>query len=220
MTTATIKVRKPVFDFSGVEVLWGENAEFVIGFDAGSPIITPIEIFLLKVMRMAKEQLDPVADADLIRDVDLFNRQEARHYKTHAAFNKAIVEWCPEVAPIVKAYEADMNSFIAEKSLRWLLGYCEGFEAIGGLSGVDWIDGENQRLAGAFTSVVADMFQWHLAEEYEHRTVAFRLYHRLCGEPAEEAHAFRVEMFQFGLGHFVAPSTRSARSCSRGTARA
>jgi predicted metal-dependent hydrolase len=202
MTTTEIKVRKPQFDFSDVEVIWGPNAEAVIGLDAGSPIITPIEIFLLKVMRMGKEQLDAETDAELIRDIDLFNRQEARHYKTHAAFNRAIVEWCPPVAGIVKSYEDDMSRFLAEESLRWLVAYCDGFEAIGGISSVDWVDGWNLELAGSFSSTVAEMFRWHLAEEYEHRTVAFRLYQRLFGEPRDEAHAFRVEMFTFASSHF------------------
>src|SRR4051794_27096523 len=64
MTTSEIKVRSPQFDFTDAEVVWGPNAEAVIGLDAGSPIITPIEIFLVKVMRLAKAQLDPVADAE------------------------------------------------------------------------------------------------------------------------------------------------------------
>jgi predicted metal-dependent hydrolase len=202
VTTTEIKVRSPEFDFTDVEVVWGPNAEAVIGLDAGSPIITPIEIFLVKVMRMAKAQLDPVADAELIRDIDLFNRQEVRHYKTHAAFNKAIREWCPAVVPLETAYSDEMDAFVAEKPLRWLLGYCEGFEAIGGLVAPDWVDGWNQELAGSFSSTVAQMFRWHLAEEYEHRTVVYRLYHRLFGEPADEAHEFRVEMFGVSTSHF------------------
>src|SRR3954447_20596836 len=115
VTTSEIKVRNPNFDFTDAEVVWGPNAEAVIGMDAGSPIITPIEIFLVKVMRVAKAQLDPVKDAELIRDIDLFNPQEVRHYKTHAAFNKLIREWCPEVAPIEQAYLDEMNAFVAEK---------------------------------------------------------------------------------------------------------
>ena len=45
------------------------------------------------------------------------------------------------------------------------------------------------------------MFRWHLAEEYEHRTVMFRVYERLYGEPADESHKFRVELLEYGLEH-------------------
>ena len=200
-TTPRIKVRNPEFDWTDAEVVWGPNAEAVIGMEAGSPIITPIEIFLVKVMRLAKAQLDPVADAELIRDIDLFNRQEVRHYKTHAAFNKLIREWCPDVAPIEQAYHDEMTAFVAEKPLSWLLGYCEGFEAIGGFVTVDWIEGWNQELAGSFSATYAQMFRWHAAEEFEHRTVAFRTYHRTFDGTPEEAHEFRLEMFEFATTH-------------------
>jgi Predicted metal-dependent hydrolase len=127
--SASIKVRYPEFDFSSTPVVWGPNAEAVIGFDSGSPVVTPIEIFLLKVMRMAKAEMDPATDGELLRDMDLFNKQEAQHFKTHAGSNKVIREWCPEVAPIEKAFEDDLNGFLESRSLRWLVGYCESFRS-------------------------------------------------------------------------------------------
>jgi predicted metal-dependent hydrolase len=199
---AGITVRHPEFDFSSTPVVWGPNAEAVIGFDSGSPVTTPIEVFLLKVMRMAKAEMDPVADRELLRDMDLFNKQEAQHFKTHAGFNKVIREWCPEVAPLEKAFEDDLNGFLESKPLRWLVGYCESFEAVGGLISVDWVDGDNARSAGTFDSAVVEMWRWHLAEEYEHRDVMWRVYQRLFGTPADEAHAFRLEIFDFASKHF------------------
>ncbi len=203
MTAPTITVRRPEFDFSDCPVVWGPNAEAVIGFDSSSPIITPIEVFLLKVMRRAKAEMDPLADAELLRDMDLFMKQEAQHYKTHAAFNKVIREWCPEVAPIEQAYEEDVNDFLDTKPLRWLVGYCEAFEALGGVSCINWIDGWSPELAGTFEATFVRMYQWHMAEEFEHRTVMHRVYHRLFGQPADEAHAFRLEMFKFGVEHLT-----------------
>jgi predicted metal-dependent hydrolase len=200
--SATIKVRYPEFDFSSTPVVWGPNAEAVIGFDSGSPVTTPIEVFLLKVMRMAKAEMDPATDRELLRDMDLFNKQEAQHFKTHAGFNKVIRDWCPEVAPLEKAFEDDLNGFLDSKPLRWLVGYCESFEAVGGLISVDWVDGDNARSAGTFDSAVVEMWRWHLAEEYEHRDVMWRVYQRLFGVPADEAHEFRLEMFNFATHHF------------------
>jgi hypothetical protein len=201
MSMPIIKVRKPTFDFSEAPVVWGPNAEAVIGFDAGSPIITLIEIFLLKVMRRVKAELDQVADAPLLRDADLFMRQEAQHYKVHAGFNKAIREWCPEVAAVEAAYDADLQRFLDTESLRWLVGYCEAFEALGGVSCINWIDGWSPELAGTFSATFVEMYRWHMAEEFEHRTVMWRVYHRLFGAPADEAHAYRLQLFEFGVGH-------------------
>jgi predicted metal-dependent hydrolase len=210
--SATIKVRYPEFDFSSTPVVWGPNAEAVIGFDSGSPVTTPIEVFLLKVMRMAKAEMDPATDRELVRDMDLFNKQEAQHFKTHAGFNKVIREWCPEVAPIEKAFEDDLNGFMESKPLRWLVGYCESFEAVGGLISVDWVDGDNARTAGTFDSAVVEMWRWHLAEEYEHRDVMWRVYQRLFGTPADKAHAFRLEIFDFASNHFFGYGDRMRRA--------
>jgi predicted metal-dependent hydrolase len=201
MSIAPITVRYPEFDFSTTPVVWGPNAEAVIGLDAGSPLITPIEIFLLKVMRRAKAEMDPVADAELLRDMDLFMKQEGQHNKVHAEFNRVIREWCPPVAPIEQALVAEYDEFLATKPLRWLVGYCECFEALGGRTAVNWVDGWTPEHAGTFESSVVEMFRWHLAEEYEHRTVMFRVYERLYGEPADESHKFRVELLEYGLEH-------------------
>lgn len=191
-----------MFDFSTTPVVWGPNAEAVIAMNAGSPVATLIEVFLLKVMRLAKKQLDPKSDAELIRDMDLFNKQEGQHFKVHASFNQVLREWCPEVGRIEAEAQADYDRFLRDESLRWLVGYCEAFEAIGGLTCVNWIDGFWPEQAGTFESKVVDLFQWHLAEEYEHRTVMWRLYHRLFGEPFAEAHEYRVELFKIASAHF------------------
>jgi uncharacterized protein len=199
---AGILVRHPEFDFSSTPVVWGPNAEAVLRWNAASLVTTPIEVFLLKVMRKAKAGLEQEADRGLLRDMDLFNKQEAQHYKTHAGFNKVSREWCPEIAPIEQAFEDDLNEYLDSKHLRWLVGYCEAFEAVGGLISVDWVDGHHARTAGTFDSVVVDMWRWHLAEEYEHREVMWRVYRRLFGTPEDVAHDFRLEMFRFATGHF------------------
>jgi uncharacterized protein len=209
---ASITVRYPEFDFSTTPVVWGPNAEAVIGFDSGSPVTTPIEVFLLKVMRMAKAEMDPVADQELLRDMDLFNKQEAQHFKTHAGFNKVIREWCPEVSSVERAFEDDLNAFLESRSLRWLVGYCESFEAVGGLISVDWVDGDNALSAGTFDSAMVQMWRWHLAEEYEHRDVMWRVYQRLFGTPADEAHSFRLEIFDFASQHFFGYGDRMRRA--------
>jgi predicted metal-dependent hydrolase len=201
-TPAGIQVRYPEFDFSSTPVVWGPNAEVALRWNAGSLVTTPIEVFLLKVMRKAKAEMDERADGGLLRDMDLFNKQEAQHFKTHAAFNKVTREWCPEVAAIELAFEDDLNEFLESKPLRWLVGYCEAFEALGGLISVDWVDGHNAESAGTFDSAVVEMWRWHLAEEYEHREVMWRVYDRLFGTPADVAYDFRIEMFTLAGGHF------------------
>jgi predicted metal-dependent hydrolase len=175
-----MQVRYPKFDFSQTVPHWSTSPEQSQVINAGNIIPAYIEPFLIKVMRKARAELDPVQDAALIADMDIFNRQEAQHMKVHQAMMDILREnGYAEMKPIEDAYAADYARFLEEKPLQWLLAYCEGFEAFGSNTAEAWLDGRMEgHIAGADPQVVA-MFRWHLAEEYEHRTVCSRVYHRL-----------------------------------------
>jgi predicted metal-dependent hydrolase len=189
-----MKVRTPDFDFSELPVHWAENTELVQMINALNLVPAYIEPFLIKVVRRAKPLLDPVADAQLIADLDVFNKQEAQHYKFHAAFNRRMREaGYPGMASIEAAYEADYERMLATKPLRFLLAYCEGFETMGSLAAEPMVDGDffGEDLRPTESSPVA-MWRWHLAEEFEHRTVIHRLYYRLYGRPRTFAWLYRL----------------------------
>ena len=107
MSTSAITPRYPNFDWTSAPVVWGTNAEAVFGMNGGSPVVTLIEVFLLKVMRLAKQELDPVADAELLQDMDAFCKQEGQHFKVHAGFNQVLRDWCPDIAPLEKQLLAE-----------------------------------------------------------------------------------------------------------------
>jgi hypothetical protein len=75
----------------------------------------------------------------------------------------------PETALEIKRIEADIEAdyqrFTKSKSLKFNLAYAEGFEAM--------------TLAMALSSFDQG-FEWHLAEEVEHRMVTFDAYDHLC----------------------------------------
>jgi predicted metal-dependent hydrolase len=175
-----MQVRYPTFDFSKTTPHWNTNTELAQFINAGNIIPAYIEPFLIKVMRKARAELDPVADAELIADIDTFNKQEAQHMKVHRAMLTLVRENGYEgMASIEKAYEGDYERFLEEKPLNWLLAYCEGFEAFGSTAAEKWVDGHiEDRIEGADPEIVK-MFRWHLAEEFEHRTVCHRVYQRL-----------------------------------------
>ena len=175
-----MKVRYPQFDFTDTVPHWGASPEQSQVINAGNIIPAYIEPFLIKVMRKARRELDPVADAELIADMDIFNQQEAQHMKVHGAMMTVLREnGYRDMKPIEEAYAADYERFLQEKPLEWLLAYCEGFEAFGSNTAETWLDGRMEgSIEGADPQIVA-MFRWHLAEEYEHRTVAHRVYQRL-----------------------------------------
>jgi predicted metal-dependent hydrolase len=177
-----VRVRQPHFDFADVDPVWASDPSLVHLVNAVGIVPAYVEPFLIKVMQRARPALDPVAHADLISDIDIFNRQEAQHFKFHQALNRWIRDGgYPGMADYESRYAAEYDDMLATKSLDWLLAYCEGFESMGLLVANAWVDGALEAaLPDADPRPVA-LWRWHLAEEYEHRTVAHSVLKALYG---------------------------------------
>ena len=176
-------VRRPAFDFTGIDPLWAGDVAAVQIINALGIVPAFVEPFLIKVMQRAKETLDPVSDASLIRDIELFNKQEAQHFKFHVALNRWIRENGYEgMKQHERKYEAEYEQMLSSRSLLWLLSYCEGFESMGLASAAAFVDGGIEEMLPDADPRPIALWRWHLAEEYEHRTVAFRTLKAVCHE--------------------------------------
>jgi uncharacterized protein len=215
-----MRVRRPQFDLTGASPHWAPNAEFAHHVNSTGIVPTAVEPFLIKVFRRAKAELDPVADAQLIADIDVFNRQEAQHYKSHELFNEMVASnGYPELRQFDERLKAEYDEMLRTRSLEWLLGYCEGFESLVSSGAQMWVDeGWGDYLDGADPRVV-NVWRWHLAEEFEHRMVAFQLYHRLATGTPDEVHRKRVELFEFSTEH-IRSHTEALRAYLLGVDRA
>ena len=90
-----ITIRAPRFEHASTPHNWlPNNPDFGYRLNGGSLTLPYLEPYLIRVMRMAREQLaDGSAESlelprqALLRDIDLFNGQEANHFKIHRAYN-------------------------------------------------------------------------------------------------------------------------------------
>jgi len=182
--------------------MWAENADAVHSLNAQGIVPAYIEPFLIKVMRRAKAELNPAEHADLIGDLEIFNRQEAQHYKFHAALNRWVRENGYEgMESYEQSYEAEYDEMLATKPLKWLVAYCEGFESMGLLAAQWFVDGGfESQLPNADPRPIA-LWKWHLAEEYEHRTVVFRVLKALYGSNPLSFYLLRVSGFLNAVRH-------------------
>ncbi len=177
-----MKVRRPDFEFADVVPHWAPNAEAAQLVNAANLVPAYIEPFLIKVMREAKARLDPTRDAALLDDVDVFMRQEGQHAKMHTAALRMVRDHYPGIAAHEQRFASTLDDFLEHKSLRFLLAYSDGFEAYASATAAAWIDGGMDALFdGAGDDTSLELWKWHLAEEYEHRTVVFDVYERLNG---------------------------------------
>jgi uncharacterized protein len=197
---SNLTVRFPTFDLADASPHWGDNEEVVVIINAGAIIPPSIERYLIRVMRQAKKLLDPVADADLIRDVELFNKQEGQHLKLHAELvNMLRDNGYPRIVEFEAAFAADLNRFLETESLEWNLAYCEGFECTGVALADAWINGHIKELCGDHGSEPMRLWMWHMAEEFEHRSVVHDVLERLYGP--EKAFALRKQGADFNRQH-------------------
>jgi len=208
------KIRFPVGD--GVDLGERTDAELgsilpTVGLSLTMPYLEP---YLIRTMKAA---LPVITDAALAEDVRRFSQQEGHHYKNHALLNDAVRARfdgavAARLCAIEDALEADYQRFTRTKSLRWNAAYAEGFEAMtcaGALAtaahgGFDYA----ARLPGG------EMWAWHMAEEIEHRTVAFDVFAHLDG-----GYAYRIVVGTWAQWHYLRYVLRFARCLAAGLGR-
>lgn len=178
-----ITIRNPMFDFSKTRPSWARSIEFAHMFNGMSMLFPPLERYLNRVMIMARAKITGT-DPESVRireDIDLFVRQEGVHYTIHSQFNKMLEDGgFPKLPDFETQMEQEYRDFLKTKSLRFLTGYCEGFEILGPIYAKIWLDEIDDLFEGADPEAVA-MWKWHISEEFEHRTVCFDVYNKLFG---------------------------------------
>jgi uncharacterized protein len=203
-----LTVRHPAFDFTDSEPVWGDHLEAVSIINAGAIIPAPIERYLIRVMRRARKELDPATHPELVATLELFNRQEGQHLKLHTALTDMLRRTrYPRLGEFEQAYEAELEGFLADRPLDWNLAYCEGFESTGCALAAAWVDGDVQRLCGDHGSVPMQLWMWHLAEEFEHRSVVHDVIEVLYPDRAFE---LRTEGATFNRDHVALHSLLAA----------
>lgn len=169
--------RYPRIDYSQVRPHWAPNREFAHQVNASSTIPALVEPWLIKVMGKARLLIAP-SETGLLAMVDVFIAQEAQHYRQHASFNRRIREAYPVIARYEQQLGDDYAAMLDGRSLKFNLAYSEGFESLGPPSARMWFEHYAELIADADREAVA-LWKWHMAEEFEHREVCFRLFHAL-----------------------------------------
>lgn len=188
-----MEVRQPKLDFTDLDPVWADSRALAHFFNAVGVVPAHLEPFLIKVMRQARDRIDASADEDLLRDVEVFNRQEAQHYRLHQLMNRWVRDGgYPRIEHFDQRCREQHEALLASWPLSWLLAYCEGFEAMGLMSAPAWVDGRVERLLGVADRRVVDLWRWHMAEEYEHRSVVYDVMKLLYGDNPVRFYLLRI----------------------------
>lgn len=189
-TRHQIKRRKVAFDLSSSPLHWiPDDVE-------SSHIISGINLLLpageLWFCRVFNQALPLISDPQLKQDVIGFIHQEGSHAKAHRHAEKWLQQHGMDIDGAKNRADVLFGQLLSDRPLgrvtlpgkflsqRWLIirvGIVAAIEHFTGLLG-DWCmnsDGWDHA-----DPVITDLFRWHLAEEVEHRAVAFELFQHLC----------------------------------------
>ncbi len=186
----TLKARRVQFDLASTPAYWIPDDPFSSHLINGIHLILPAgELWFCRVYNKA---LPYVTDPQLRADVEGFIRQEAIHSRTHSHAEHYLHRHHFDTEAFRSKIEWLFERFLGEAPFtlnvlkrkrlekHWLVlrvGIIAAIEHFTGALGQWTLDSKSWDKADP---VMADLFRWHLAEEVEHRTVAFDLFEHLC----------------------------------------
>lgn len=186
-----LKARRVQFNFDDTPLYWLENDPFSTHMINGIHMLLPEgELWFCRVYNKA---LPLVTDPDLRADVEGFIRQEAVHSRAHSKAQRYLEQHGLELDSYLNRVTWLFQTFLGEQPLgiralereafrkQWLVlrvGLIAAIEHFTGVLGQWAMDNTSWEASG--DPAMVDLFKWHLAEEVEHRTVAFELFEHLC----------------------------------------
>jgi Predicted metal-dependent hydrolase len=169
--------RNPRITFEDALPHWARNHAFAQITNAGSTSLPAVETYLNTVMRQAAQR---IGASPLGTQITLFCAQEGNHYRQHRLFNKLLYAPYPQLQALEDELHADYARMLARASLKANAAYCEGFESLGIIHAEFFFERIDDLLEGADERLVR-LWKWHLAEEFEHRTVCYDVLHAVGG---------------------------------------
>ncbi|TNE76360.1 MAG: metal-dependent hydrolase [Gammaproteobacteria bacterium] len=186
-----LKARRVEFDFQQTPLHWLKDDPFSTHVINGIHMLLPEgELWFCRVYNKA---LPLITDDDLRADVEGFIRQEAIHSRAHSKAQVYLKAHDLELDEYLERVEWLFKSLLGEQPLGlaalqrkalekpWLVlrvGLIAAIEHFTGVLGQWAMDNTSWEANG--DPAMVDLFKWHLAEEVEHRTVAFDLFEHLC----------------------------------------
>ncbi|GGC19221.1 hypothetical protein GCM10011371_03600 [Novosphingobium marinum] len=194
-----LTVRKPELDQRSTPLVWSRVPEFAL-YNNGSSICIPYyEHFLNNV---AKEVRDEHCGSrpELRETLDLFIRQEATHARYHTDFNRRLLgDDNPELEAIVAELVEDLRKLRKNRSLAFNMAFCAGFENTATFSALYLFQHCDDLFEGA-DARGANLFLWHVAEEFEHRSVCHDAFHAISGNWLVRVSALAYSFWH--VGHY------------------
>lgn len=192
VTTQKITPRPVSFNFDQSSIHWIPNDPFSSHtYNAINLLLPAGEFWFCRIFNKA---LPLIQDETLKIDVKAFVKQEAIHARAHIVGQKFMQANEYDLEKGLKTAETIFGQLLADRPFglsifnykrvesHWLIARVGIIAAIKHFTGVigQWtLDHSSNWDKNNADPEMSDLFRWHLAEEVEHRNVAFDLFHHL-----------------------------------------
>ncbi|MCK8683297.1 metal-dependent hydrolase [Pseudomonas umsongensis] len=163
-------VRAPDIQPDQGPLVWSKIPEFSMAYNGYSVVIPYVEYYLNSIMNDVRSK-HCGNDAALKDTIGIFIKQEINHSRYHVRFNKRMFDAGFEgLQALVDKVVLDLKELRETRSLAFNAAYCTGFESIATFDAKYLYERCDEFFEGADPHG-ANLLLWHVAEEFEHRTV-------------------------------------------------
>ena len=184
---SALQVRKPDIAPEAGAFVWSKTAEFAIAYNGYSAIIPAVEYYLNNVMREVSAKVaasDPAFRDELVT----FIKQEAMHSRLHEVFNKRLAAMqIAGLQELIDEMKTHLAMLLRTRPLAFNAAYCAGFESIATYAALYLYTQCDEYFDGA-DAHGANLLLWHVAEEFEHRSVCHDAFDHVSGSYVARLH--------------------------------
>jgi predicted metal-dependent hydrolase len=176
--TERLPVRRIRFEYpDDLDPAWNRRfPEFALAANSVSLIMPYAEPYFVKSVRSVLPQLD----ARLAARTEDYLKQELQHHVQHRRFNAVIATHYPRIVRIEGWMRRTYGWLSRTRSQRFNLAFAAGSETIA-YAIARWSETHLGEFFEGADPIAATLFLWHLAEEVEHKTVAYDVYEQVDG---------------------------------------
>lgn len=173
-----LQVRTPRISLPDrVDTSWHPQfPEFAAAANSVSLLMPYVEPYVARATIAVRDQLDP----ELRDTATAFAAQELQHQAMHRKLNQRMVAATPGLARVERAAGAAYGLLERRGDQRWSLAFAAASETVA-FALARWTERHIRLLFDDADDAVATLFLWHLAEEVEHKNVAFDVLQAVAG---------------------------------------
>lgn len=177
LDTGTLNVRKIRFRFDeDIAFQWNPGNPACGNLVNIMTFIAPaFERYFIRALRDAKRTIE---DPALLQEIELFCQQEGQHAKAHFDHLALLINKYPGLATTRKQVIASYNQLFEDYDLKFHMAYMANLELLFAPL-ANFMVRNREIMFGDSDPRIASFVLWHLIEEFEHRSVAIRVYDQL-----------------------------------------